>query len=218
MTQIEKYIQHLDIQQLTDLQYDTIEHAFDKANQLILSATGSGKTLAFLLPLALKIEDKKEEIQALIIVPTRELALQIEDVFKKLRTNHKVLTCYGGHSFKTEQKSFSNLPTVLIGTPGRICDHMLRSGLDISTVKHLVIDEYDKCLEFGFEDQMKFILDDVRLNSTTLSSATPLQKTPSIISFEDPLVFDYLDEASAPDLTYFEIKTSENKMQFIADL
>ncbi|MES2799030.1 MAG: DEAD/DEAH box helicase [Bacteroidota bacterium] len=215
---INEALQHLKIEALNDLQKQTVE-SLSESNQLILSATGSGKTLAFLLPLRLRLQDNLDRIQALIIVPTRELAIQVENVMRQMRSNFKILNCYGGHSFKIEQKSFSPLPSILIGTPGRICDHIERSNLDLSTVDQIVIDEYDKCLEFGFEDQMGYIFENCRPGYTTLVSATQLKTYPAYLSFKHPKIHDFLDNVKELKHNYFKInKVGDDNFDVLANL
>ena len=205
---------------LNDLQRETIDAHAKHDQLLILSQTGSGKTLAFLLPLLCNLKQDSSDIQALILAPSRELAIQIETVFKSLKTNFKVLTCYGGHSMRTEINSLTEAPAVLIGTPGRICDHITRGQLDLSQVKQLVIDEYDKCLEFGFEDQMKFMQTELTgVKNTCLVSATELKEFPSYLSFNDPGIVNHLGNFQEPDITFYNVAfTPDGKFERLFDL
>ena len=106
------------------------------------------------------------------MLPTRELALQIEEVFKKLQTGHKVTTCYGGHSMSIEKNNLKEAPKVIIGTPGRIDDHMNRNNFSWKAINTIIVDEFDKCLELGFNKEMKRIFKRLRLSKTVLTSAT----------------------------------------------
>ena len=137
---ITKVLSSIGFNELNSLQQETLDHSNVNDNLLILSQTGSGKTFAFLLPLFLRLDSNSSVIQALILAPSRELAIQIEGVFRAMKTNHKVLTCYGGHSIQVEKKSLNELPSVLIGTPGRICDHLTRNTIDLSKVTQFVVD------------------------------------------------------------------------------
>jgi ATP-independent RNA helicase DbpA len=121
---------------------------------------------------------------------------------------------------RTELNSLTEAPAVLIGTPGRICDHITRGQLDLSEVKQLVIDEYDKCLEFGFEDQMKFIQTELTgIKNTFLVSATELKEFPSYLAFNDPGIINHLDNFQAPDITYFKVSyTADSKFERLFDL
>jgi len=217
---INKTIINAGFESLNDLQQETLQKSEKNKNLLLLSQTGSGKTFAFLLPLLLHLKNDETGIQAMIIAPSRELAVQIETVFKSMKTNFKVLTCYGGHSMRVEMNSLTESPAVLIGTPGRICDHITRGNLDLSSLKQLVIDEYDKCLEFGFEEQMKFIHQDlVKLERTTLVSATELIGFPEFLSFDEPMIINYLEKAENPDVQFWKFPVHKNnKLDRLFDL
>jgi ATP-independent RNA helicase DbpA len=208
------------VETLNDLQLESLNLSKKHNNLVILSKTGTGKTLAFLIATLDRLKTNQSSIQALIIVPSRELALQIEDVFKSLKTNYKVLACYGGHSMQVERNSLSEAPAVLIGTPGRICDHLTRNNLNFENTTQLVIDEYDKCLEFGFEDQMRFIRENlVRLKKTTLVSATTLEEFPSYLNFRQPEIINFLSENEGPNITFFKVPVkSSNKFERLFDL
>lgn len=161
-------------------------------NLLILSPTGSGKTLAFLLPIVENLDPAANHIQSLIIVPSRELGLQIADVFKSMKTNHKVTVVYGGHEMRVERNNLMNPPAVLIGTPGRLLDHIQKGNVDVSEVKILVLDEFDKSLEFGFENEMIRILDRVpQAKKRILTSATQAVKVPPFVGMRNYAKLDY---------------------------
>jgi ATP-dependent RNA helicase DeaD len=119
----------------------------EEKNVLLLSPTGSGKTLAFLLPILELLQPEKTSVQCLILTPSRELALQIEQVWKKMQTGYKVNVCYGGHSKLIEIQNLSTPPAILIGTPGRIMDHINENHLILMNVDILVLDEFDKSLD-----------------------------------------------------------------------
>lgn len=142
---------------LNEMQQAVLDAGTTK-DMVLLSPTGSGKTLAFLLPLLTTLTDEDKKIQAVIIAPSRELALQIETVFRSLGAGYKVNCCYGGHPIRTEKKSLEHPPTVLIGTPGRIVDHLERGNINLDSVRTLILDEFDKSLELGFLAEMKEIL------------------------------------------------------------
>lgn len=207
-------------QSLNTLQEETLRLAQKHDNLLLLSQTGSGKTLAFLLPILMDLKKDQVGIQALILAPSRELAIQIETVFKSLKTNFKVLTCYGGHSMQVERNSLSEAPAVLIGTPGRICDHLTRNNLNFENTTQLVIDEYDKCLEFGFEDQMRFIRENLaHLQKTTLVSATSMAEFPGYLKFRQPEIINFLSEDQAPNITFYKLPVrASNKFDRLFDL
>jgi len=217
---IETIIQNAGFKSLNTLQEETLKQSVTHKNAFILSQTGSGKTFAFLLPLFLRLEEKATGIQAVIVAPSRELAVQIENVWRSMKTNYKVLTCYGGHSMQVEKNSLSESPAVLIGTPGRICDHITRNTLNLSEVKQFIVDEYDKSLEFGFEDQIKFIYQEFELlQYTTLVSATEHKEFPNYLVFDQPAVINHLSNSEEPAIQFwnFPIRTS-TKFERLFDL
>jgi superfamily II DNA/RNA helicase len=108
---ISKVLSSIGFDSLNSLQEETLEKSVTSKNVLILSQTGSGKTFAFLLPLFLNLDPEAKHIQALVLAPSRELALQIEDVWRSMKTNFKVLSCYGGHSNRKEKFNRSPCPT-----------------------------------------------------------------------------------------------------------
>lgn len=158
-------------------------------NILLLSPTGSGKTLAFLLPLwqtlaetAADATGKRKDREALIIAPSRELVQQIADVWQRLHTGIRCIACYGGHDLRTEQQQLlqahddaqrTQSPWLIVGTPGRLKDHIERQNIEPGEKSYLVIDEFDKSLELGFEDEMHAILDTLTsLRQRIFTSAT----------------------------------------------
>ena len=117
---------NLGFEQFNEMQIAAQEAILEENNILLLSPTGSGKTVAFLVPIFEMLQPEIQSVQCLIIVPSRELGLQIEQVWKKMGTGYKVNVRYGGHTIDTEIKNLSNPPAILIGTPGRIADHIDR--------------------------------------------------------------------------------------------
>lgn len=171
------------------------EAIINDANILLLSPTGSGKTLAFLLPIFELLDPEVKEVQCLILTPSRELALQIEQVWKKMGTAFKVNVCYGGHSIDTEIKNLSNPPAVLIGTPGRIADHLERNTFSVASIKTLVLDEFDKSLQLGFHEEMSFIMQQLtKVNKRVLVSATSNIEIPKYTRVTHPSVLDFIPE------------------------
>ena len=168
--------------------------AAKKSDVILLSPTGSGKTLGFLLPLLGLLDAKISTVQAMILVPSRELALQIEQVFRTMSSGFKVNCCYGGHDVKIERNNLSQPPAVLIGTPGRIAHHLRRESFDTATIKTLVLDEFDKALEFGFQEDMAYIIKQMpAIKKRILTSATQMDEIPSFTGITKPVKLDYLD-------------------------
>jgi ATP-dependent RNA helicase DeaD len=194
---------NLGIEQLNEMQISAEEAILKSANTLLLSPTGSGKTLAFLLPIFQLLEDQINQVQCLILVPSRELGLQIEQVWKKMGTNHKVNVCYGGHSIETEIKNLSQPPAILIGTPGRIADHIDRGTFNPDTIQTLILDEFDKSLQLGFHEQMSFIMQRLpKLNKRVLVSATSDIEIPKYTRVVNPTILDFIpSESEATNLT-----------------
>jgi len=174
-----QYLDNLGIETLTPMQDEVLAQFPNNKDLVVLSPTGSGKTLAFLLPVLEMLDENMEGIQAVIISPTRELALQIEDVFKKCKTNFKINITYGGHSMRTEKQSLTVEPTVLVATPGRLCDHLNKGTVQLDRLKCIVLDEFDKSLEMGFQNEMGYIIEATPKSiKTILSSATSLDDIP----------------------------------------
>jgi superfamily II DNA/RNA helicase len=184
---------NLGIESLNEMQEVAHDAILNDANVLLLSPTGSGKTLAFLLPIFELLEEDINTVQCLILVPSRELGLQIEQVWKKMGTHYKVNVCYGGHSIDTEIKNLSNPPAVLIGTPGRIADHIDRGTFSTNDIVTLVLDEFDKSLQLGFHEQMSFIISRLnKLNKRVLVSATSDIEIPKYTRVINPTVLDFI--------------------------
>jgi superfamily II DNA/RNA helicase len=186
---------NLGIKNLNEMQEVAQNSILNDSNILLLSPTGSGKTVAFLLPIFKMLQEEVSTIQCLILVPSRELGLQIEQVWKKMGTNYKVNVCYGGHSIDTEIKNLSNPPAVLIGTPGRIADHLDRGTFTTENITTLVLDEFDKSLQLGFHEQMSFIIARLKkLNKRVLVSATSDIEIPKYTGVINPTVLDFIPE------------------------
>src|SRR4029079_1354348 len=185
----------LKIKSLNEMQLASIE-AIDKNNNvLLLSATGSGKTLAYLLPLIKLLNSANTNTQAIVIVPSRELALQIESVFKSMGTHFKVTCCYGGHLRETEENNLKQPPALLIGTPGRLADHIRRGNITTNTIETLVLDEFDKSLELGFREEMSFIINSLpKLKKRVLTSATDTIDIPDFIGLQNPVKLNFLQD------------------------
>lgn len=215
-------LKNLSISQFNEMQNIVIEKATIEPHITLLSPTGSGKTLGFLIPLLNVLKTDVQEVQALIVVPSRELALQIEHVFKSMKTSFKVSCCYGGHSTKIEQNSLSEAPALVIGTPGRIADHITRNSFDPSKIKLVVLDEFDKSLQMGYEDDLKVIFHSLnKKQKHILTSATPLNTLPDFFPFKKPFVINLLKEERNDKLEFKLLRTKstdkvESTMRLIA--
>ncbi|MCG2615380.1 DEAD/DEAH box helicase [Terrimonas sp. NA20] len=190
----DEILSKLKIKALNEMQLASIEAADKHDDLILLSATGSGKTLAYLLPLVKSLNPEGKKTQAMIIVPSRELALQIESVFKSMGTSLKVTCCYGGHLRETEENNLVQPPALLIGTPGRLSDHIRRGNITVDSIETLVLDEFDKSLELGFTDEMSFIIGSLpSLKKRMLISATETVRIPDFIGIQDPVKLNFLN-------------------------
>jgi superfamily II DNA/RNA helicase len=214
---IKQSLQNLKITALNAMQEAALAAA-KKSDVIVLSPTGSGKTLGFLLPLLGNLQNDVATVQALILVPSRELALQIEQVFKTMSTGFKVNCCYGGHDVKTERNNLSHPPAVLIGTPGRIAHHLRRESFSTDTIHTLILDEFDKALEFGFQEDMTYIIRQLpAVKKRMLTSATKMDEIPSFTGIVKPITLDYLTNAAAtPDIKQMAvIAEGEDKLEAV---
>lgn len=213
---------NLGIESLNEMQETANEAILNTSNVLLLSPTGSGKTLAFLHPLFQLLEEEVNNVQCLILVPSRELALQIEQVWKKMGTSFKVNTCYGGHSIETEIKNLSNPPAVLIGTPGRIADHLERGTFTTDSIQTLILDEFDKSLQLGFQEQMSYIISRLKnVNKRVLVSATYDIKIPKFTQVINPTTLDFIPKNEEVDLkltTKLVISKEKDKLNTLFQL
>ena len=190
---IENILSNLKIDTLNEMQQASITANSQHDNVVLLSATGSGKTLAFLLPVLQLLDTANKGTQALIIVPSRELAQQIEDVFKQMGTGLKITSCYGGHKRETEENNLIEPPALVVGTPGRLSDHIRRGNITIDTITTLVLDEFDKSLELGFQDEVSFIIGSLpSVKKRILTSATEAVVIPSFLGLTNAERLNFL--------------------------
>lgn len=200
----------LKIDRLNEMQTASLEAHTAEQDIVLLSPTGSGKTLAFLLPLLAALQQDNNRVQALIIAPSRELALQIEGVFKSLASGFKICCCYGGHPVSVERRSLSQPTAVVVGTPGRLLDHIEKRVMDVRAVTTVILDEFDKSLEFGFQGEMTAILDYLTgVRRRVLTSATKAIEIPDFVGMSSPLTLDFLSDAASLDLTLKRVVSPE---------
>lgn len=195
---IQSALRNLKIEELNPMQEASLEQATGRKDVILLSPTGSGKTLAYLLPLLLTLKPNDDSVQVLILVPSRELALQIDSVFKAMGTSWKTCCCYGGHPIAEEKKSIlGNHPAIIIGTPGRITDHLSKGNFNPETIETLIIDEFDKSLEFGFHDEMAEIITQLPgLKKRMLLSATDAEEIPEFTGLNRTVKLNFLSDDS----------------------
>lgn len=213
--EIEKGVQDMGFEEATHIQSEAIPMMLKGHDLTGQAQTGTGKTAAFGIPLLEKIDAKSKEIQALVLCPTRELAIQVAEEIRKLGKHVKgvnVLAVYGGQPIDRQMRALRAGAQIVIGTPGRLMDHMDRKTIKLGSVKTVVLDEADEMLNRGFIEDIEFIL---KLSppdrQTVLFSATmskPIlditkryQKDPKFIKITHEIL-------TAPniDQTYFELK------------
>ena len=188
-------LNNLGISALNPMQEAALNAIGEANDAFLIAPTGSGKTIGFLLPIVQLLQPDNPSVQCLILSPTRELAIQIEQVWKKMATGYKVNVCYGGHPVETEIKNLSNPPAVLIGTPGRITDHITRNSFALDGIQTLVLDEFDKSLEMGFQDEMAFIINRLpALRKRVLVSATAGIQIPDFVRLNKPVTLQFTPE------------------------
>jgi superfamily II DNA/RNA helicase len=210
--QQDQILANLAINALNPMQEAALTAIPGKTDTFLVAPTGSGKTVAFLLPLLQLLTSDTTAVQCLILVPSRELAMQIEQVWKKMATGHKVNVCYGGHAVDTEIRNLSNPPALLIGTPGRIADHITRRSFTLDGIHTLILDEFDKSLTLGFQDDMAFIIDGLRnLRRRVLVSATSGISIPGFVRLQSPTTLTFTATETAPRTLTMEVVYSPEK-------
>ncbi len=216
---IQQSLKNLNIESLNEMQQQAINAIYTHRNTLIHAPTGSGKTLAYLLPVQ-NDRPRKPCVQALVIVPSRELAMQICDVHKSMHSPVKIMCSYGGHSIDAEKSSFRSAPAILVGTPGRIASHMREGRFDYSAISMLILDEFDKCLELGFLEEMSFIIDQCKkIKKRICLSATQMETIPDFVKMNDVFKVKFEDEQMQPRITLKTVDSpSADKLETLLDL
>ncbi|NQV53290.1 MAG: DEAD/DEAH box helicase [Flavobacteriales bacterium] len=191
-------LQKMGIEALNAMQKEAFAAIQSGDETILLSPTGTGKTLAFVLPLLQSLDRTAEGVQLLILIPSRELAIQIEQVIRDMGTGFKINAFYGGQSFSKDREALKHPPTILIGTPGRIADHLRRSTFETNGIHTLVLDEFDKSLEVGFESEMKEILRSLHnLKKKVLTSASQELDVPPFVRLTLPTKINYLQKGTS---------------------
>lgn len=215
----EEILAKLGITQLNPMQLATQEAMEKSAHLILLSPTGTGKTLAFLLPLLLQLDPTCEEVQLLILVPSRELAIQIEQVVRQMGTGFKVNAVYGGRAGSKDRMEIKHRPAVLVGTPGRVADHLRREAFDTTFIQSLVLDEFDKSLEIGFEGEMRDILHALPdVGRKILTSATQGVEIPRFVRLKSPQVLDFLEDKISQLQVKKVVSPTKDKLETLGQL
>lgn len=185
----------LGIKELNPMQRRMMGMASESKDIILLSPTGSGKTLAFILPLLKILKPSTGRVQAVIVAPSRELVIQICGIVNRIASGYKVTQLYGGHKVEDEVNSLSAGTDIIVATPGRLLDHINRRNIDVLPTRVLVLDEFDKSLELGFEKEMKKIVDRLKnVSRYILTSATKADILPVFLKLNNPVTLNYLDE------------------------
>ncbi|MBQ9645441.1 MAG: DEAD/DEAH box helicase [Prevotella sp.] len=221
-----KMIEKLHIAELSDMQKETEDKILRGHNDVVvLSPTGSGKTIAYLLPLVQMLRADSNAVQLVVVVPGRELALQSEQVLRAAGCNLRSQACYGGRTAMEEHQQMKRVrPHVIFGTPGRLNDHIDKGNIDVHLIKYIVIDEFDKCLEMGFHDEMSRLV--TRLTSVErrfLLSATDAEVIPRFVDMGRTDRLDYLadgpQQALADRVELFRVDCPQkDKLESLARL
>ena len=207
-------ISRIGIDSLNAMQQDMLEASRRHDTIVLLSPTGSGKTLAYLLPVLERIDAAVQSLQAVVLVPSRELAMQTAAVAKAICPDSRPMACYGGRPAMDEHRMMRGLqPRIVVATPGRMIDHLAKGNIQTDDVKMLVVDEFDKSLELGFLPQMEEVMAALRhVRRRILLSATDCPQIPRFVSTTDFFRLSYLvDEEQIPDRITLHTVTSPDK-------
>jgi ATP-independent RNA helicase DbpA len=205
---------------MTPVQAESIPAILKGRDLLAQSKTGSGKTLAFGLPTVLDTDTSTQTPQTLIITPTRELAEQIADVLRQIASsvpNLKILTLYGGVPLRTQAESLDKGAHILIGTPGRLLDHLSKETLSLNSIKRIILDEADRMLDMGFYEDIAKIMRNVPAHpQTLLFSATYSPNIEKLAGqfLKDPVIVKVETEHAAQKITerYYTTKDKFNTL------
>ena len=209
----------LSITALNEMQEEVLLAVASVANTVLLSPTGTGKTVAFLLPTIQGLDPDCEKVQLLILVPSRELAIQIEQVIRQMGSGYKANAIYGGRPISKDKIYLAHTPSIIIGTPGRVADHIRRKTFVTSSIKTLVLDEFDKSLEVGFEKEMREIIENLKqIEKSILTSATQDIEIPEFVGIKNEVVINYLDTKTTALSIEIVNSQEKNKLQALVDL
>jgi len=212
-------LEKLNIEKLNVMQEEAQETILANSEIVLLSPTGTGKTLAFLLPIIAELDINCSEVQVLIVVPSRELAIQIEQVIREMGTGYKANAVYGGRAGSKDKTEIKHRPAILIGTPGRIADHLRRENFASEFISTLVLDEFDKSLEIGFETEMREILSLLpTIKKKILTSATQEVEIPKFVGLKNLTIIDYLNQGTSQLKVRTILATSPDKLETLVRL
>lgn len=186
----------LGINELNEMQKEMMSKATESRDIILLSPTGSGKTLAFTLPVLKLLKPSTGRIQCVVIAPSRELVIQIASVMREAGKVFRTVALYGGHKVEDEVNSLKVTPDIVVATPGRLLDHSVRHNLELLPVRMVVLDEFDKTLELGFEEEMSKLMKRMKnVSRIILTSATKTDILPEFLNLDNPITIDYSDQS-----------------------
>ncbi|MGG0658154.1 DEAD/DEAH box helicase [Rummeliibacillus pycnus] len=213
----QKSLKRMGFEEATPIQEGTITYALEGRDIIGQAQTGTGKTAAFGIPLIEKVDPKKPEVQALIIAPTRELAIQSSEELHKIGYDKRarILSVYGGQDISRQIRALKNKPQIIVGTPGRILDHIKRRTLKLENVETLVLDEADEMLNMGFIEDINTILENVPAErQTLLFSATmpaPIRKIAETFMKDPEIVKIKSKEMTVENIDQYFVKAQERE-------
>jgi len=217
-------LNRLGVVELTPMQEEA-RAAIARTNKdvVILSPTGSGKTLAYLVPLAEMLDADNDEVQAIVVTPGRELALQSSKVLREMGSALRCSACYGGRAAMDEHRVLRQIqPHIIFGTPGRLNDHLTKQNFSSEKITILVIDEFDKCLEMGFQQEMLRLMELLpNLRRHVLLSATESEAIPSFVNMGRTERIDYRtdnEQISERVETYIVHSPEKDKLETLRKL
>ena len=212
---IQKILTKLRITELNEMQQHAAEAITGTDGDVVLlSPTGTGKTLAYLLPLVQLVDASRDSVQALVITPGRELALQSQQVLQSMGSGIRSTACYGGRAAMDEHRVIKDVrPQIVFGTPGRLNDHLDKENISRYDIRYLIIDEFDKCLEMGFQAEMQKLIKRLPgLQRRILLSATNAEQIPQFVNMaRKGTLIDFLpdDEQTSERVTLYEVHSPQ---------
>lgn len=213
----QRSLKRMGFEEATPIQEGTISYALEGRDIIGQAQTGTGKTAAFGIPLIEKVDPKNPVVQALIIAPTRELAIQSSEELYKIGYDKRarILSVYGGQDISRQIRALKNKPQIIVGTPGRILDHIKRRTLKLENVETLVLDEADEMLNMGFIEDINTILENVPSErQTLLFSATmpaPIRKIAETFMKDPEIVKIKSKEMTVENIEQYFVKAQERE-------
>lgn len=221
---MDRVLGKLGVESLSQMQIDASEAILHTDQDVVvLSPTGSGKTLAYLLPLVECIDSTQDVVQAIVLVPGRELALQSAGVLKDMGSGIRAMALYGGRPTMDEHRRLREVkPQIVFATPGRLNDHLTKENFPVDDVRWLVIDEFDKCLAMGFRDEMSEVVSKLPQQIRhILLSATDAEEIPQFVNLGRTKRINYIDETEqiSSRVNIYKVKSPDkDKLETVSKL